>query len=386
MTEPRTLRLRPSALPLAWTCAQSLLGEDDALAIESGDTGPADLGSAAHVLLRYVDGRPGAPEIADVAKRYGVDPEDLEILVATGRKVYRNHLAWRSGPEADVERPLAHTEQLGRPIGPYTQVTIEGTADRVVVNGAAASIDDWKTGRVDRDHSKQMLGYAMLVAANHPEVEAVSVAVVYLRLGWYDVRTMSRGDVREAWLELLQRIRDGVGIYRPGSHCDHCPRRHACPGAKQYGENSLAVVDADGPRDAVRDLSPENADELGPAVVNLYRRARSIKILADDVLSQIRAKAAELDIPDGEGRVLRLQELNKRACDVRRAWPVLTEQFTEDELIGATKVSLSQLETALRAKSARGEKKAAVEAFRAELDAAGAVQPVPSTMLREVKA
>jgi hypothetical protein len=81
------LRLRCSALPLAFICPGSVrTGE-----LQINDTSDAaELGTAAHVgLARLVEtGSVDWESVPEIAKRYGVDERELRMLLANGAKLW----------------------------------------------------------------------------------------------------------------------------------------------------------------------------------------------------------------------------------------------------------------------------------------------------------
>jgi hypothetical protein len=94
------LRLRCSALPLAFKCAGSV--RRGPLVIDERSEA-ADLGTAAHEGLAEMvsQGRVQWDDVGELAKRHGVDERELRILLALGQKLWDQVSS--SFPGADTE-------------------------------------------------------------------------------------------------------------------------------------------------------------------------------------------------------------------------------------------------------------------------------------------
>jgi hypothetical protein len=343
------MSLRCSALPIAFRCAGSVHDDGDVLIDPYTDAGTD--GTDAHRLLA------SHPE-GDVPKELLAElSEDARISYYSGAKMWREHIsAWM--PDSWAEVSMASGELTGHP-------------DRVSVRieEHTAAVLDWKTGRKDSEYREQGFGYAALVLHECPEVETVTVHFAWTRTQELESYTVTR-DRSAAWLqEYSVRVLDWDGVYHPGEHCQGCKRRSSCPAHAEMNRQSLAVVGS-----PVLDL----ATMPGPEMATLYRRLGPLLSQIDGLNDAIRAEVkARGEVDDGAGRVLHYVEQNApREVDALKAWPVLTDALTDEELASCVKVSIGDVEAAVSAKATgkRGAKKEAKEKLQAALDAVGAVK------------
>lgn len=85
-------------------------------------------------------------------------------------------------------------------------VWCRGVLDARWLDGSVARVVDWKTGKRKPD-SKQLLLFALLVFACHPEVNRVNTAFVWLQTGKIDTAKFFRKDVSKLWQEILPEVR-----------------------------------------------------------------------------------------------------------------------------------------------------------------------------------
>lgn len=358
--------VRASSLPLAFRCAAALRPEG--IRIDETNDAAAD-GTAAHECLRRL-AEHGALDwdgIADVASRHGADPESTRILCAMGSKLWQSV----SGmfPEALTEVALSAEVAPG--------AFLTGHIDLLSIQGTVARAADWKTGRKDYDASHQMRAYGALVLLENPELTEVTVTVLWVRDEEIENYTMTRQSAR-AWLQsLVDQVIRWDGVYRPGTHCKHCPRSHECEAAKALVRRDLAIV-AD-PMTVARAES-ELALMSHEEIVDVFKKADLVVKYAERVRSAVRLHIeAHGDVVGGGTRLTVVGE-ERRDVDALKAWPVLEAAgFTDEDFAASMTLSASRLEKVVATKAPRGKGAKAVRALRAALDAVQAIE------IREIK-
>ncbi len=364
------LKLRASALPLAFRCAGALQPAEV-------DVDPyneaAEEGTAGHeVMRRIVDMDLNSIDDVDVtsiARQFEVDDGDLRIHAFVGVRVWKELRAMFPTPHAEVRLRL----ELPGPPG-IDQVFLTGQLDVFSIDRArrVANVADWKFGRLDGDHRHQLAAYSALVLMNYPEVDRVDAFAVWMRDGEVEPYSMDRVQM-EAWLDnLLDTVAEWDGTYRPGRHCIGCRRAHECPAR-------VAMVRQDVEMIAGPELAAELAVGLSgaspAAVVSLRRKAKAIagvlKQLDEAIAIRVNQAGGVLD--DGAGRELRFRETEHRAIDPLLAAPVLEKFLSDAEIAQCMKMSAGKFDDAVARKTDRGLKKKRIAEFGEALRAAGAV-------------
>ena len=370
--------IRCSALPLAWQCAESQnQPEGETLLNESSE--PAEAGTAFH---RWIAAHIGGTDLdtAKLAAEHGCDPDELSMLCHMGRKALtelRKHLDAADAPMM-VEVPLETAADEFR---------LVGTGDLLGRSGRTALILDWKTGRVDSDHTHQTRGYALCAMDMLGEVDEAVVITVWVRHGVWDIEKISRAQLLSWASEFGRRLRNGRGNFNPGGHCQYCPRRLACPARSALVKATMAELSVEGA--PVIPWTNETRQTLGPTIGATLRRVRMI----EGVCEAFRA-ALGMDIglygpmDVGEGRQLALMPVNRRKLDAHKARPVLGvfDALSDTDIDAATTISLSQLEDAAAKNAGKGKGAQAKRDLTAALEAAGAISVNTTHQLREQKA
>lgn len=359
MTEK--LNLRCSALPLAFRCPAAI--RPAALRLNESNEA-ADLGTAVHEALESVveTGSLDWEPIPEIAKRHGVPEDDVRALAATGAKLWPQIAASFGGALTEVE--------LGSEIAPGIMLT--GHLDGVSRVLRVARGLDWKTGRVDRSYVHQMKGYATLLFLDDPELEEVTITIVWLRDGEIENYTCSRKDAL-AWIaELLRVVVNWDGVYHPNQECPHCPRSHECEAANAVARRDIAAV-AD--KSLVAQAEAALATMAPADVVELVRKASLVKGYADRIREAVRAHVLKHGDIVADGVRLTIDTEERREIDTLKAWPVLeASNFTEAELAESVEVRVSKAEKVVARKAGRGKGAGAVREFKDALAKAGAVE------------
>jgi hypothetical protein len=370
------LKLRCSALPLAFKCAGSVRPS----AIEINETNDAAaLGTAAHEALAFLVGlgRPDWDAVPALAKRHGVNEVELRVLLAAGAKLW--DLVKDSLPNAMTEVALEHTdESLTREGLGYT---LTGHADILGRSGNTAHLGDWKTGRTDSEYREQLLGYCALALLEDHTLESATAGVLWVREGEYEHYSMTRDELEPWLMRLVSEVLEWDGTWRPGSHCAHCHRNHECPAAMAMVRRDVSTI-ADA--SMVARVEDESALALmhPDEVVDLLGKADLVVKYAERVRSAIRQHVIKNGDVVGCGKRITLQQEERRKLITLAAFPVLEEAgLGDEEMAHVIDISAAKAEKIVADKAGKGKGAGAVRALKAALEQAGAVRTETVTKL-----
>lgn len=338
----------------------------------------ADVGTEAHRLMERV-----------VLNLPIEQPEDVEtrVLLAYGRRCWEELREAFPSPQTEV----AFSAFVAIGVDSDNGITLTGHIDllSVMLDERRAAIADWKTGRCDSEHRDQLMGYALGVYRTYPEIDRVDVTPIWLRDQTYEPFTVTRAEA-EAWGSAMAAVLlEWDGTFHPGTHCVHCDRSHDCPAIVAESRRDVAIF-------AEMPPTPEEITAgvftLAPKdVAFLVRRARAVATIADNVVraAKLRVRTQpDVDFSDGAGRRLVIDTQERRELDTWKAWPVLQELLTDEELSTCMTFAIGAAEDVV-AKKAQAIKprtgKAAKEAMGAALEAAGAVRKTEHTVLKDVR-
>jgi len=365
------LRLRCSALPLAFTCPGSVRPST----LPINDTSDvAELGTAAHAgLATLVErGWPDWDGIPALARQHGVGEKDLRILIAQGVKLWESNL-----PESDKRVLECFPE-------PLTEIELEHEDDAWILTGHAdilgrgpvgVHVGDWKGGRVDKSFREQLLGYAALALLDDRAALWAEASVLWIRDQEIERYSMQRTEL-DTW---RQRIDDEIvawsGEYRPGPHCAHCDRSHECPAANALMRRDFAIVTD---RDLVgyAEDGETIATWTNEAKIDLVEKARVASKLIDRVLDALKADVIRNggEISDGRRRLTIVTE-PRRHLDPIKAFPVLQDAgFSDDDMAACIEMTASKAENVVAERAPKGKAAAEKRQLTAKLEAAGAIQ------------
>lgn len=367
------LFLRASSMPLAFTCPGSVRLPVVRL---SEDSEPARMGSAGHEAFRPLVevGSIDWDSISTIAARYDVDVDELRMLA---------NMAARLWPALKPEFDGAMTElELTTTIGHAGRAVdvmayLSGHLDAGKSNGRSFRVLDWKTGYRDRDYSQQMRAYAALTMLDDSTVDSVEMVVCWVRDGEVERYTMDRPALNEWLTNLRNTVIEWDGVYHPGAHCQHCPRSHECAAANALvRRDTAALLDAETAPD-IDLMAPNDA-------LQLYRRAKMLKAVAERVLDGVRYRAAEQGAIIGDDGRLVLESSSRREVEIAAAWQVLQAAgFVDEDFAAVTKMSITKIEDRVAKKAGRGKGAAAVRALNEALNAAGAITTTETQRLTE---
>lgn len=187
-----------------------------------------DLGSEATIygtrvheaLEKY--GRDGAPLTEETKHHKGLVDQ---ILSQPGDKYFEHQMA------LDVNK---------QPCDWFSKdVWLRGIADVLIVDGEAAIICDWKTGKV-KDNPTQLTLFACMVMEHFPQVNKVKSAFVWLGHNEVTQSRFSRDYLKELWGSLTPRmdaVQDAysIGVFKakPSGLCPWCAAKDICPDARK---------------------------------------------------------------------------------------------------------------------------------------------------------
>lgn len=370
---------RCSQLPTIWVCPESGNPQPGEIVLNLSSD-PAECGNVAH---RWMAGYVKGVELDQVqlANEHGVDADELRMLCAQGVKAWKELRA-----KAGIDHALGEVEFAGSATLGDSGITIRGTLDYLQPVERRALIVDYKSGRVDSDFTHQMSGYGRLAVEEYgDEIDGVTIIVVWLRSGEWDITHMDVAQIRSWEEEFIRRARNGRGNFNPGSHCEYCPRSAACPGRREMVRATIADLTVKGVPEIA--WTPETRNEMGPAIGEMYGRMKMVEGIAEQFRAAVKADVIEHGpLPIGGGRQLAISEVNKRKLSPTFARPVLAKWLTPEEIDAETTISASGVEAAAVAKAPKGQGAATKRAMAAALEEAGAISINTILQLREGKA
>lgn len=366
MKPVETFHVRASSAPLGRKCAGSLRGK-----IRVDQSHPtATLGSATHVMLASLvrDGVLPWSKIDRVAKDYNCDARELRFLSARGQRLWDEVVV--SFPEAAVEVELRHVAD---------RLLLTGHADIISIVGRTGRVADWKTGRLDSDNVDQIRCYGTLLLMNRPELESVTVTILWVRDGEIENYSMTREDALDWLHDTRARVVNWDGIFRSGPHCLYCPRAHECRAANALARRDIAAL--------VKGRFPRTGSPLArmtdDEIVTLYQRSKSVMALCFGAMDTLRSWiATHGDVVRADGMRLTSQAEDHRELNPIEAWGVLEQLgFDDADFAACLRMSVVKVEALVEAKGPAVQSAAARRELRKLLDAAGAVTMKQRTKL-----
>jgi hypothetical protein len=335
----------------------------------------ADVGTAGHDGLAELvrTGKIDWESVPALAKKHDVDEPELRVMLALGAQLWAS--VRESFPNALAEVPMQ--AQVGT-------ATLTGHTDILARSLLTAHVGDWKLGRLDSNYREQLLGYAALALLTYPELTAATAGVLWVREHEYERYALSRHGLDEWRHRFEAEIIQWDGTYRPGSHCQYCPRSHECPAANALARRDMAILlDQDLPGQLEDTETIAELIRRDPAqIVALVEKARAVSKQADRVVDAIKAEVLRSGDIVGADKRLTLLKSEKRHLDVIQAFPVLQEEgFDDGDMAEVISISVSKAETLIAKRAGKGSGAAAVRAFDDKLAKAGAISTSTSTSL-----
>lgn len=335
-------KLRPSDMTIFPLCPESAREPEQKIPRELAPA--ADLGSAVHdAMSAILDGDERSPDPPPA-----IDQEDFAKLVAYGMTAWKALSPFFPNRQADYEIEV-DDDALFR----------KGHVDLVSLSITSGSFLDFKTGTPRKGHYDQLCAYAWMLFRKHPDLTELSGSLVYLREWTFRSWTFTPKIVGR-WFSKISKLA-AEPMFRPGSHCCYCKRRHECDAFRLWTQTAIATMES------------EPTDPLEPAAISeLYDQAKGLEKLIAELKRAVKAHVM------AHGRVLYLgnetaltvegQEV--RELDIQRSWPVLSALLPAKTLAECSRISITKVEKAVR--EAHGNN--AVKKLRAKLDQENAIK------------
>lgn len=363
------ISLRASSLPLLFRCAASSLP----VTIQINATNEAaSNGTSMHEVLRTLPttNRIDWDAIPQTALKHGAQPDEVRMLCAQATKLW-NQVgdSFRGGmTEVSLEYEIA------------PGVMLTGHADIVAVSQTAMRVADWKGGRKAYDHTHQYKAYAAMALLASPDIEFVTTTGLWVRDCEIENYSMNRAQALE-WVQELREVLAARNVYRPGSHCAHCPRNHECEAANALLRRDVAVIadrDLVGRVECELELMPD-AEKLA-----IFKKADLVVKFAERVRAAIKNHVENHGDIEADGVRLTVTVETRRELDPLLAWPILEELgFADEDFARAMTLGVSKVEKVVAEKAGKGQGARAVRELGERLRNAGAVSTKTITKLQE---
>lgn len=351
------LEIRASKVPLAVLCAQSLTPARTPIASQDD---AARLGSAMHAVLAsrvklgYV-----SDDVDHAAATWNVDRDELAPLVGWAWHTWQEHLS-PMFPNPNVEMELWASEG-GASGSDDTKLT--GHPDLFALVYPDGFGIDYKSGYLDFNATEQCKAYAWLLFRNFEELETVRWSVVRVREQRADTFLWTRAEIEHwfSWLAAHLRTTD----YRPGPHCQYCPRALECDArtaSLRSGLEWMLGQDAD-----LSNFTPERLARLVLTCRHLERMIGGIMIAAK---TEVQLRGGSIQ---GERASLEIVEQRRRSIDVARGYDALVSAIGHETLLSLCKVSKGDVEMAIKATAPQGQRGYVVKEFLDRLESIGAL-------------
>lgn len=355
-----SLNLRCSALPLAFRCAAAI--RPSAIPMNASNDAAND-GTAVHEVLRSLPttDRLDWDAIPEIAKRFNATPGDVRMLAAQGVKLWNQVKESFRGAMTEVD--------LRYEIVPGVFLT--GHADMLAIAQRAMRVADWKSGRKDRDHSQQFKGYAVLSLLASEDIDEVTSTGLWIRDQEIENYTLDRAAAIRWKNDLIERVIEWDGVYRPGSHCAYCPRNHECDAANALVRRDVAAI-AD--KSLVARVESELALMSDSEKVAIFQKADLVVKFAERVRAAVKAYVETNGDIVADGVRLTIATENRRDIDPQKAWPILAAAgFDDTDFAEVMTFGASKIDAVIRHKADKGKGASAVRELDAKLRAAGAI-------------
>jgi len=135
-------------------------------------------------------------------------------------------------------------------------------------------------------------------------------------------------------------------------------------------------------------LTAEAWAAVTPSLTTAWGRVKLVETAIEQFKAVVRDGVERFgSLPITDKTELRLVPVSPRkTLDTAKAWPIVAEQLSAEELAEVTTIKLSDVNTIVAKKAGRGKGKAAKAAMEAQLREAGAIVETPqSSRLTEVR-
>jgi hypothetical protein len=361
--------IRCSSLPLLFACPQSQVDGDSldgALPGMDHDNQAGREGTATHEMIRaHFRGDLTGDSAKNICAFHGVEPAACWPLVNRAKAMVAE---LGLGTPFEMEAELDNGELTGHP-------------DAEWIAGGAYWIGDWKSSRLDCNYYHQLMGYAKLrLEKIRAMPNGCELFVAWLRDGTAERYHVTAEEI-EAWSEKMvekSEARDS-GPYVTGSHCTYCDRRTDCPAQRDDMRQALAVI-GDG-----ESLDVSKLD--GPTKARIHRKLKmlaNIKATWEQAIKVDIREHGPIDCKDGFHLAL-VEENGKREINTLKAWSIMADALTDDELAPCLTVGVTSLLDAVAKKAPPRKGAEAKRQLWAALEEAGAVSHCTVEKLKELR-
>lgn len=353
---------RPSRIPLLASC--SAAQQSPAIRID-GPRLLADTGTCVHDLLEHVIAGE-AYDMDVVCASNNVAAESVWPLFGWALRAWRETLSPMM-PGAITRRLLSYAD---------SEIQLAGTPDVLAYDGDEARIIDWKTGyATEADYDQQVRAYGFLAIKTHPEpIKQARVTTVYIRDQRADTQIYTAAEL-DGWMTWLKKHLADSDVYRPGSHCGHCPLALECRAQTTLTHSyALAMLD---PQDTFT-IDGRDSELLAQSLV----LSRAIIKRLESYQSAVKA---EVEARGGSWGRLNLKTTFPKEILPARGRELLVEELSDGDLWELLDISTTKLEKAVKAKAPRGQKTKAWDELIERLDRLGAIVRKPRTTLEVLK-
>lgn len=204
----------------------------------------------------------------------------------------------------------------------YGDIHVTGNADLFLDNNEETVVIDYKT---TRQPDCYLSPQAQLQAYSSMCLRPGKSVVLWLRDGTYEVFDKPERDL----METLQEISNKPQA-RPGVACKYCHGRNVCTYRHCAASSALSLIG--------------QSDMSLVALAAAYPKVKLIREMVDkydEAINEALKQFPEgIETPEG---VLKLKEIQKDDIDAIKAWPILENHFTDEEIshfisIGKTKM------------------------------------------------
>lgn len=319
-------------------------------------------------------------------RRLSALPEELRPIAQVGIDFWNDLRQKNPDWREEIEPCIRITEEM------------KGHLDLIRIGHNEASQVDWKGGlalQATAATNIQQAAYAVGLFKRNPEIQKITVYLVYLRLQEVDFEVYTRGQLPELELKVLAILRRAQAAQRgeldertpDPKTCTYCSHAGSCPALHE-----LAIPTAQAYAQARPD-SLKVPEAYDPALIHdpaVMAQALAIAGIMETWVSSVKKHALQLrmdiglDIP---GTTLAHRTGTKSVADPNAAYALAEKHgVTQAEFMTAVKVSAPDLIDIVSSKAERGKKKYVAQAFEDELRDSGALNIGPETFyLRKSK-
>jgi hypothetical protein len=364
--------------------------------VESGDDDNRLSDEDATAAAECLDFMARRKALMEDARRRAVDAEvecreDGEIFEEGGIDDHSD-TEWRNRQDVESETPgVQELKEVSLPIDDCkfddgSTSTTSGFVDLVLIDhtGTCGELSDWKFGRwpvETADNNLQGISYSLGAFRRWPKLQAIKFFFKQPFLDSISEATFTRAQVPELYLRVqtvVARARGAAERVKQNDWSSARPAIPVCNFCAHLGkcEKVMAMVCKVGakfyPLEIPAEITPSLVQEPGQTSLGL-RLAQVVKIWADAFRTQITNRVLEgrAVLPDGYA----ITSMSKRELVSAEAFKkVALKYLTEAEYQSALDITFGPVEKMISDHAPRGQKKATIEQFTAELESAGAVK------------